>query len=204
MALVDGILQPGYTVKSMIKLLLFLVLPLVLARILKIPFRNAFRPDRKALCGGGVLGIATLGVILAAYHFLHPYVDLSTVPAALEEGAGVTPDNFLFVSTYIALCNSLLEEFYFRCFSFLGLLHTAPKAFAYIFSAAAFAVYHAGMLVSMVSFQLFLLALLALFLCGFMFNFFNSLQERIWISWFVHMGANLAINIIGMHLLGML
>ena len=46
--------------------------------------------------------------------------------------------------------------------------------------------------------------MIALFLCGILFNLLDARQERIWPSWLVHMGANLAINAIGMHLLGML
>lgn len=204
MAIVDGILQPGYAVKSGIKIVLFLVIPFVFSAWRKLSIQESFRPDRKALLTGGCLGGATFIVVIGAYALLHPYLDLSAVPQALEESAGVTKDNFLFVSTYIAFCNSLLEEFFFRCFAFLGLAKTASKPFAYLFSAAAFAIYHAGMLISMVPPLLFILALIALFFCGIMFNFLNARRERIWVSWLVHMGANLAINIVGMILLEMI
>ena len=203
MALTDSILQPGYLIKSAVKMVFFLGLPLLAARVLRFSVREAFRPHPKALRTGALLGLATFGVILLAYGLLHPYIDLSAVPTALEQGAGVTKDNFLFVGTYIALCNSLLEEFFFRCFAFLGLSKSGSKPYAYLFSAGAFAVYHAGMLISMIPPILFLLALFALFLCGLLFDYFNARQERIWVSWLVHMGANLAINAVGMHLLGM-
>jgi len=203
MTLVDGIWQPGYAIKSGIKILLFLLVPLVFSAYRKLSVTSCFRPDKTSLLTGICLGIATFAVIMVAYALLHTYIDLSAVPQALEQGSGVTKDNFLLVGTYIALCNSLLEEFFFRCFVFLGLKKSATKSFAYIVSAAAFAIYHAGMLFSMVSALLFVLALSALFFCGVLFNWLNARQERIWVSWLVHMGANLAINLIGMHLLGM-
>lgn len=203
MVLVDGVLQPGYTLKSLIKILLFLVLPLVFSLWKKLSPPKAFRPDRKAILLSSLLGFATFVIVLGAYMLLHPYINLSAVPAALEQSAGVTKNNFLYVGTYIALCNSLLEEFFFRCFLFLGLMQTGPKLFAYLFSAGAFALYHAGMLISMVGPVLFLLALSALFLCGLMFNYFNARSNTIWVSWLIHMGANLAINVVGMHLLRM-
>lgn len=202
MAAVDGIWQPGYAVKSGIKLLLFLLIPFLFSAVRKLSVTECFRPDKKALLTGGYLGVATFGVIIGAYALLHSYIDLSAVPESLEQGAGVTKDNFLLVSTYIALCNSLLEEFFFRGFVFFGLSKNGNKRFAYIISAAAFSFYHAGMLITMVSPLLFALALAALFLCGVLFNYLNSFRNRIWVSWLVHMGANLAINGIGMLLLG--
>lgn len=204
MAVVDGILQPGYAIKSGIKIAVFLVLPFILCAQQKLPVAECFHPDKKALLTGSCLGTVTFVIVMTAYALAQPYLDLSAVPQALEQSAGVTKDNFLFVGTYIALCNSLLEEFFFRSFVFLGLKKTTTKAFSYIFSAAAFALYHGGMLMSMVSPLLFALALIALFFCGLLFNFLNAKRERIWVSWLVHMGANLAINTVGMILLGML
>ena len=202
MTLVDSVLQPGYFLKSAIKLIFFLVLPLLLLR-----HRNSLRcflqADRHAMLTGGVLGLVTFGVIIGAYALLGSLMDLSAVPASLEKSAGVTKDNFLFVGTYIALCNSFLEEFFFRCFAFLQLREFTSRRFANCFSAAAFALYHVGMLITMIPPLLFALALVALFACGMLFNALDARRERIWASWLVHMGANLAINAVGMHLLGM-
>lgn len=203
MAFIDGVVQPAYAVKSAIKIGVFLLIPLVCARVLDLSVWEALRPDKKALLTGAVLGISAFGVILGAYAGLHRYLDLSAVPAALAQ-TGVTKENFLYVNTYIALCNSFLEEFFFRCFVFLGLAKRTGTAFAYLVSALAFALYHAGMLISMVALPLFLLALIALVGCGLLFNFLSHRRKRIWASWLLHMGANFAINLVGMHLLGMI
>lgn len=203
MALVDSVLQPGYLIKSVIKIVLFLFIPLLLSAKEKLSVLAAFHFRRQALLTGGILGIATYGVIIGAYAALQPYLDLSGVADSLERSAGVTKDNFLLVGTYIALCNSLLEEFFFRCFAFLTLAKTDKKIFAYLFSALCFAIYHAGMLITMVAPLLFALALIALFLCGLLLNCFNARSETIWTSWLLHMGANLAINTVGMILLRM-
>ena len=203
MILVDGVLQPGYALKSVIKIIAFLALPLAFSVWRSLPQTKVFRPSKKALLISLLLGIGTYLLVIAAYLLLRAYIDLSAVPAALEQSAGVTRENFLFVGSYIALCNSLLEEFFFRCFLFLGLAEISSKKFAYVFSAAAFSVYHAGMLITMLNPFLFLLALGALFLCGLLFNYLNASHNSIWVSWFVHMGANFAINTVGMQLLGM-
>lgn len=204
MAVVDGILQPAYAVKSAVKITLFLLFPLILSAVCKLSVAKAFRPDKWAMLTGLCLGLATFGVIMGAYALLGSYIDLSAVPEALAQNGGIHKDNFLFVALYIAFCNSLLEEFFFRSFAFMGLMESANKTFSYIFSSAAFALYHAGMLIGMVNFGLFILALIALFGCGLLFDFLDARRQRIWVSWLVHIGANLAINVIGMNLLGML
>lgn len=203
MAVVDALLQPPYFVKSAIKMILFLLIPILLAKKLRLSPFACLRNERSALLLGLGLGTGTFCIILGGYALLSPVLDLSAIPGALEKGAGVTADNFLYVGLYIALCNSLLEEFFFRGFAFLTLRQTLSGPFAWIFSAAAFAIYHAAILKGWFSPVLMLLTLSALFACGLFFNWLDSKRERIWVSWLVHLFANLAINTIGMKLLGM-
>lgn len=203
MALVDGVLTPPYFIKSAVKVLLFLLVPIGLSLRRDLKLFSILSPDRKAVLPGLALGLSAFALILGGYTFLQTYLDLSGIPAALEQSAGVTKDNFLFVGLYIALCNSLLEEFFFRGFAFLMLRKVASKRFAYFFSAGAFAIYHAGFMGSWFSPILFVLMLTVLTVCGLFFNFMNDRRKRIWVSWLTHLFANLAINIIGMKLLGM-
>ena len=203
MMFTDGIWQPGYVVKSAVKIAVFLALPLTLYPVMGISLASHFRPDKASVLKGGLLGLATIAVILGGYWLLHPYIDLSAIPQALEQDTGITKENFLYVALYIALCNSLLEEFFFRGFSYLGLAHHAGKTFAAVFSSLTFAVYHAGMLITMLNPVLYILALTALAGCGLFFIFLNR-SGNIWTSWLVHMGANIGINVIAMILLGIL
>jgi len=46
--------------------------------------------------------------------------------------------------------------------------------------------------------------LMALFACGLFFNYLNNRSHCIWTTWLTHMGANLAINTVGMILLDMI
>ena len=204
MALVDAVLQPPYFIKSAIKAALFLLVPVSLGSKFHFSLFRCLRPDKQAVGFGFLLGIATFAVIIGGYFLLQPYLDLSAIPASLEQNAGVTPENFLFVGLYIAFCNSFLEEFFFRGFSFLIMQKTASKRFSFLFSAAAFAVYHAAILKGWFSPILMFLTLSALLICGLFFNWLDHKRERIWISWLVHLFANLAINTIGMKLMGIL
>ena len=232
LALVDGYWKPAYGVKAGIKVLLFFVVPLVCtwclgrkneedrqdlqqkekiaeaehgaATISLTNFLAVFQPDRKALTLGLGLGAVTMSVILGGYALLAPYLDLSAIPAAMASNGGITADNFLYVGTWIALCNSLMEEIFFRGFSFLQLCRVSSRKFAYIVSGAAFALYHAAIVDGWVSPILFLLMLAALFVCGLFFDWLDEKRGRIWVSWLMHMCANVAINLIGMRLLGMI
>ena len=230
LALVDGYWKPAYGVKAGIKVLLFFVVPLVCtwwlgrreeadrqdlqgieyasesgaATISLTGFLTVFQPDRKALTLGLGLGAGTMAVILGGYALLAPYLDLSAIPAAMASNGGITADNFLYVGSWIALCNSLMEEIFFRGFAFLQLCRVSSRKFAYVISGAAFSLYHAAIVDGWVSPILFLLMLAALFACGLFFDWLDENRGRIWVSWLMHMCANVAINLIGMRLLGMI
>lgn len=204
MALTDGVWKPPYALKSAVKILLFLCIPLVFSVCRGLSPADLFRPEKKAILTGLILGFATFAVILSGYFLLRPYIDFSFIPSSLMENGGISADNFLYVSLYIAFCNSLLEEFFFRGFAYLTLKKVTSPLFATMFSATAFAFYHGGMLVGWFSPLLYAGTLVALFACGLFFNYLNSRSRRIWVSWLTHMGANLAINTVGMILLGMI
>ena len=202
MTLVDGVIRPPYFVKSAIKVLLFMALPMAFGRMYKMKVFSILKPEKRSIVTGLLLGGGTFAVVLTAYFILAPYIDLSAVPEALSKNAGVTKENFPIVAIYIALCNSLLEEFFFRGFGFLRLKESTSTGFAMVFSSAAFAVYHGAMMEGWMDPILTVLLLAALFGCGVFFNLLNLKRECIWSSWLTHLFANLAINTIGMILLG--
>ena len=200
MALVDGWLQPGYAAKSAAKLLLFLGLPLLYARALpKGPaLRSLCRFRRRGLLPAALLGLGVYGAILGAYFTLGRHVDLSGVTRSLARDAGVTAQNFPLVALYIALVNSLLEEFFFRGFGFLLLRPLAGRTAAYGVSAGAFALYHVAMLGGWAAPWLLALAILALFGAGLLFNWLDERSGGLLPSWAVHLAANLGLNTVGL------
>ncbi len=202
MAMVDGVIRPGYALKSAIKLLLFGLLPLVLTRVdrdLLLTQALRFRARDFALALG--MGLAVYFLILGGYFLVRSFFDFSGIAGNLLTNAGVSKENFLYVSLYISLVNSLLEELFFRGFLFLNLTRDAHRRFAHIFSAAAFALYHVAMMIDWFGPVLWLLVMAGLFIGGLLFNWLNEKQESIFPSWLVHMFANFAINTIGFLLL---
>jgi uncharacterized protein len=202
MALTDGLWQPGYAIKSAVKILFFLGLPIIILRKEQISKYFGFR--KKTLPKLIALGLGIYGFILAAYFVIGPYFDFSSVVSGLEEQLGVNASNFIFVAVYISLVNSLLEEYFFRGIAFIELKQLTSRRFAYVFSALMFALYHVAMLIGLFDWYLIVLMLVALIVGGFIFNYINEKEESILASWTVHLFANLAINTVGLLLFGIL
>ncbi len=205
MAVVDGIFQANYIVKSLIKLVLFLGAPFVYGMSEKaFSFKKIFVPPKKGMLVSLLLGAGVYAVILGGYLLLKDVFDFSAITGTLTEGIGVNKGNFVFVALYISFVNSLLEEFFFRGFAFLTLKNIASRKTAYIFSALAFSAYHVAMMTGWFSIPLFALVLIGLFAGGLIFNFLNEKTGTIYPSWLVHMFANFAINTVGFILFGII
>ena len=198
MSYVDGVIQPGYIAKSLVKLALFIGLPLLCARRDgTFELHALFRTGRRGILSALALGAAVYAVVLAAYFALRGVFDFSALTAALTAQTGVTRGNFLFVALYISFVNSLLEEFFFRGFAFLTLRRFSTDRFAYAFSALTFALYHLAMMQGWFSKWVALLALLGLAAGGFIFDRVDEPDGCIYRSWLVHMFANFATNTVG-------
>ena len=194
MALVETVIRPGYLVKSCIKWVLFLGLSIG-------SLRGSLR--REGLGLGICLGGGIFAVILAAFFLFRDFIDLGSIADGLLGKEGISRENFLWVALYISICNSFLEELLFRGLGYLALREHTSEAFAMVFGAAAFAVYHAAILDGWFSWWVYGLCMLGLFVGGLIFN---ALDRRggILPSWLAHAGANLAINTIGLMMFGMI
>lgn len=207
MCFVDGIISPPYLYKSIIKIVLFLLIPMGYFLLYKEKgayLKKLFIPKKKDFLLALLLGIGVFGIIIIAYFVLRYYIDLNTIKESLTTGIGVTADNFVYVAIYISFVNSLLEEFFFRGYAFLILREESGKKFAYIFSSAMFAFYHVGMTSGWFNILIYILSMLGLFVGGCIFNYLNEKCENIYPSWLVHMCANFGINTIGFILFGVI
>lgn len=207
MNIVDGYVKPPYALKSLIKVLLFFVVPLVYCRLSadgKARFKSMLVFRKKGTLSALVAGFVCFAAILGAYFILKERFDFSGITKALTADSGITPDNFAYTALYISFCNSFLEEFFFRGYAFFTLKQHTGRAFAYLFSAFFFAFYHVGMTFGWVHTGLFFSELAALMLGGMLFNFLNEKTETIYPSWIVHMFCNFGINTVGFLLFGMI
>lgn len=203
---VDGVIQPAYFQRAAMKAALFLLIPVCWFAVWEKNLRQLkalLLPHKREFLLALGLGIGVYAVILGGYWILTRIYDISEMVLKLTANAGVGAENFLYVSLYISLVNSLLEEFLFRGFAFLTLKKHAGRKFAYLFSAGIFALYHFGMMAAG-SIWVSLLALIGLFIGGCIFNWLNERSDSIITSWLVHMFANFAINTIGFKLFGLI
>ena len=205
--LVDAVVHPPYFAKVPIKLLFFFLIPTVFFAVNK-EERRQFLPmlalKKKGIVLALLLGVGIYAVIVGGFLLTRGIIDYSNVTSTLTDGMGITADNFLYVSLYISLMNSFLEEFFFRGYGFITLKRLSNRTFACLFSASMFAVYHVGMLWGMFSFPVLLLLLVGLVAGGCIFNFLNEKTDTLYPSWFTHMFANFAINTVGFILFGIL
>ncbi len=204
-SILDAIVHPPYLVKSLIKIVLFLGLPLLYSHLFhpQLQLSALFRLSggKKALRDAALWGIGIFALIIGAYAAIGHLFDFSQFTHNLETSMGITRQNFIFVVLYISFCNSLLEEFFFRGFACLKLQTLCSKRFAYLFSAVCFALYHTAMMWVAFDPALVFLALAGLVVGGFIFSYFNEKYGNLYISWLIHMGANFAINGIGVTLM---
>lgn len=205
MGLIDAIVRPGYLVKSMVKLPLFLLIPIIYSLFNKsVNLKKLVTPSKKGIINALLVGVSVFVIILGGYFLLKDVFDFSKVTTALTGDVGVTANNFVWVAIYISFVNSFLEEFFFRGFSFITLKQETNRKFAYIFSSLAFALYHIAMMIGWFDWYMIALAIVGLIIGGMIFNYFNEKNENIYMSWLIHMFANFAINTIGFMLFGII
>ncbi len=198
--LIEQYLHVPFIVKSMIKLPTFAILPLwYIKAIKKETIKRALNLQHFKLSEVklGLLLSAILVILIPLVYFTvaTPYIDTAKLISELSL-IGVTKTNFLFVSLYIAIVNSFLEEFFFRGFVFLNLYETHAR-FSMVFSALLFATYHIGIFVSWFQISMLFLALFSLFIGGLIFNFLATKSKNFLNSWLVHFFADAVILVLG-------
>lgn len=199
MAIVDAVIQPGYAIKSGIKIVMFLLIPILYGVFNKeCGIKSLMKPDKKGFVIALTFGVGVYAIVFGVYLLLFKYVfDFSAVTTSLNETTGANKSNFLWGALYISFVNSLLEEFFFRGFSFIILKRYTSRRFAYIFSSLMFALYHIPMMNGWFGVPVFLISLVGLFAGGMIFNRFDEENGNIYLSWLIHIFANFATNTIG-------
>lgn len=194
MAIVETIIEPPYFLKSMLKVIFFLLVPIVILKRKKEKlFADAFALNKKKILNLLGLGALIYAVIMVAFFLTKGVFDYKSLVTSLSADQNVSQGSFIWVSLYISFCNSLLEEFLFRFVAFIKLSEYTTKKVSYIFSAIMFALYHVGMIGGSFPLPLLLLALVGLTVGGLLFNFVDDKNRNIYNSWIIHMFADFAI-----------
>lgn len=200
-SLVD-LTKADYVFKAFLKVTVFIAIPIIYN------FNATNKPHLTFLTFKGVAlkpslitGILLYLVILATYLIVGSFVDFSAITIIMKKTIGANLTLFIFVSVYISLINSFVEEFFFRGFAFINLKKTTSHRFAIIFSSFAFGLYHITLIYGLFPLPIYLFSLCAITFSGLLFNLFDDRENSIYPSWIIHGFANLAFNTIGMILL---
>ena len=194
MALFETVIEPAYWIKSAAKITVFLLLPVLTLKLLKVKiFDNNLSLNKKDIIKLLLLGLAIYTVILGTFFLTRNVFDYSSLVNSQMADQKVGKNNFIWVALYISFGNSFLEEFLFRFTAFLKLSEFTSKKFAYIFSSVMFAVYHIAMIGKSFPLPLLILALIGLTAGGLIFDYVDGKNKNIYNSWIVHMFADLAI-----------
>lgn len=196
----DQIFKVSYIERTLMKLLLFLAVPIFYARHFQKTIRETLhfqlaKPDRLSL----LLGRVCFVLILVSYFILKNQIDFESIMAQLQTTSKVHAGNYLLVGLYITIVNSLLEELFFRGFLFLNLYQSGRKVLAYGYSSVLFALYHLSIFKTWFDPLIMLLALFGLVAAGLLFDALNVRKRSIYSSWLVHAMADAAIILVGLH-----
>lgn len=194
MAFIETIVEPPYFIKSLIKIIVFFLLPILTMKLLGIKiFKKHTIIDKKIVLRLLITGIVIYLSIMIAYYILNKFLDFSSIINSLSMDQNVSGKDFIFVALYISFCNSLLEEFLFRYFSFIKLSEFLSKKWSYVISSILFAIYHISMVGSSFPLSLILLMIFGLSIGGFIFDYVDDKDKNISNSWIIHMFADFSI-----------
>ncbi|WP_432363267.1 CPBP family intramembrane glutamic endopeptidase [Sporosarcina sp. UB5] len=187
----------SYGVKTVAKVILFLVIPLMLFRATRFPFIRFRYADRKSIRLAFILGISIMALIIGAFLLLQPHIDIASLRDDLLQ-SGITRAVFPFIALYILFGNSVIEEFFFR--GMLPFLFGKSKM-RFILPPFFFAIYHIAIFLPWFTLPILLLAVGGLWAGGLIFQLVNEKCRTILPSWIVHMFADLGILVIGVYVL---
>ncbi len=200
MILIETVLKPDYLMKSILKVAVFggtILLYCVFCKVKLTEALNLKKPE-KAKSLFLFIGVAYVAV-LVAFFVCKNFIDLSNIKENLLQKEGLTKSNCIFVFLYIILCNSFLEESFFRGFLFHGLRDN--RVASYLVSSFLFAVYHIGIIDGWFDFWIMLVCILGLMLAGAFLSFVSEKYKSLFANYVVHGTANLAINTIGVYMI---
>jgi len=194
----EQVLKFNYFFKSLAKVIIFTLLPL-LSRILIKPSKqnkNNKKLPQKIL-PGLIFSVSVLIIISLGYVIIQNFIDPLNILTDMKDKLQINKSNYILVALYITFCNSFLEEFFFRKFAFMDFYQAGYKRLSFISSSLLFAIYHISIFNTWFTTYIMLLMLLGLTLAGLFFNFINIKTATMLNSWIIHISANIVITSIG-------
>ena len=205
MTLLDFFVKPIYYIKCLIKVMLFFVIPFfILKKRDRRHLLKMIKPKKRGIIKSISLGFIFYLIILFIYFMLSGKHDFTNIVSLVKINSGISRDNIVKVLIYISFFNSLLEEFFFRGFSFLLLKRHVRKIVSYLFSSLIFALYHISIIIGWFELPILICSIIGLMFFGIIFNYLNEKNDNIFNSWMCHLFIDLSISTIGLIIFGII
>jgi len=165
--------------------------------------RSARRSWRDGLGVGVTLGIAISIIIIAAFEMLRGVVGIDGTElkkVATAAGFG-TPTTYILFGAYLALVNSLLEEYVWRWFVFRACASVMPAWLGVIVSGLCFTAHHVVVLAAYFPASITALGSLGVFIGGCTWSWCYLRYRSVWPGYVSHILVDVAILYIGWRLL---
>lgn len=190
-------IEVTYIWKTLAKIILFVVFPLIYIIRKKLNFLNRHQLTKNHFVYPYILGLFVVITIFGAFILFREYIDLPSLKMDLETRVGVTASIFPFVALYILFGNSFLEEFFFR--GWLVDLFQKTK-WQWFMPSFLFAIYHITIFLPWFEWPILLLAVIGLFIGGLLFQWLNKSSGTIYPGWIVHISADIGVLLIGFYM----
>ncbi len=176
--------------------LCFLLPPLIYCRMQGISIWYdvlKFHNWRHCLPAAVMLGCLGLGIFVGAYWLLGDLLlDRAMIVEKIGDQFSVTAATVLLVAPITIFLNSLLEEFFYRGFTF-GLLAKHRKLLAYLLPATVFTIQHVLFIYHWVTPLPFAMAVLGLFVFALVLQRLYERSDSIVAPWIVHIFGDVAM-----------
>ena len=161
--------------------------------------RPGLSPARRGGFGIGIiLGIAIGAAILLVYHlYAEARIDTTEIRRLMTANGLDQPLRYIAACAYLALINSLLEEYAFRWFFFEKCRVLLPAIPAVIVAALIFTAHHVIVVAAYFDWQIAGLASFGVFIGGVIWSSLYLRFQSIWPGYVSHIFADCAIFIIG-------
>lgn len=195
--IIEQILEIPYLWKTVMKILIFLAVPILLMKMLKFRFLLPNKTAKKSTKLALLLGVLVMITVIASFFIFQNHINIDSILSDLESRLGITSAVFPFVALYILLGNSFLEEFFFR-----GLLVDMYKEskLKWVLPSFLFAIYHIAIFLPWFDWPILLTAVVGLFLGGLIFQWMNEESGTIYPSWIIHIFGDIGVLLVGFYM----
>lgn len=204
-SLMAFMIAPGTTIGSLAYALgktVLYVLPVIWLLLIDRQRLSWSKPLRGGFGVAAALGLAIGAAILAVFHFFaEARIDAEQIRTITIGNGLSTPMRYVAACAWLALGNSLLEEYAFRWFIFEKFRAIMPPMAAVVASALAFTAHHVIVVKAFFAWDITLLASFGVFAGGLIWSWCYNRYQSIWPGYVSHIVADIALFIIGWKLI---